>query len=57
MKDLYQIKCPLCDAPMLYLHDDNTGVHSWHCEDCPAILFEYYDPDSLKGLAKSLKVI
>lgn len=46
-----RIKCPLCEAESLK-YIPYGGTHIWTCEDCPAILFEYWSPSDLEGLTK-----
>lgn len=53
--------CPLCGADSLYYAKvakgrDGAGemdyTHAWSCEDCPVIIFEYYDKKDIKNLKK-----
>lgn len=44
--------CPLCDSIMV--HKEYKGTHIWSCEDCPAVLFEFYDADNLVELSRYL---
>ena len=48
-----KIICPLCSASMEYKQISDT--HVWSCEDCPAILFEYYSDTNTAELSDFLK--
>jgi len=48
LKEQYYVECPLCGAIMAWGYSNNT--HAWICEECPAILFEYYNKQDLKNL-------
>lgn len=46
--------CPLCeDETLVYRSEEAT--HVWICEICPAILFEYWFDEDIKGLEKTIK--
>lgn len=47
-----QTVCPLCDSMMI--HKEYKGTHIWSCEDCPAVLFEFYDAGNLVELSRYL---
>ena len=53
--------CPICNSKSMELKGDytppgdfefNSGV--WACEDCPAVVFEYYNDNSFLALKKLL---
>lgn len=46
------ITCPLCGGNMIYKKCNST--HIWKCQDCPAILFEYYGIKDIKNLKREL---
>lgn len=46
------ITCPLCGGNMIYKKCNST--HIWKCQDCPAILFEYYGIKDIKNLKGEL---
>jgi|SRR5699024_3001552 len=49
-------KCPLCEADsMVYTEIKNINAlegvtHKWSCEDCPALLVEYYTQADIDAL-------
>lgn len=47
------MKCSLCDGKMDY--DEKKGTHIWVCEDCPCVMFEYYEDKDLNNLTNRLK--
>ena len=42
------IKCPFCNGNMTFKEKNNTYI--WVCDDCPNIMFEFYDFDDLVNL-------
>lgn len=44
--------CPLCNGEMRYKKHNNT--HIWVCEECPNVMFEYYDNENIADLSEFL---
>ncbi len=42
-KDMPPLECPLCKAPTLEYRQIKGRTHAWVCEECPAVLMEFYD--------------
>jgi ssDNA-binding Zn-finger/Zn-ribbon topoisomerase 1 len=42
------LKCPCCNGNLKY--QESVKTHTWVCEDCPIIMFEYYTLEDLENL-------
>lgn len=52
------LTCPMCNWAMNLIDTESNGsVPHWvrSCDECPAVLFEYYDDSNIERLKKCLK--
>lgn len=54
--NVFETVCPHCESEMEYrkifrVKDNETDTHIWNCTECPNVLFEFMDSDSLHLLA------
>jgi predicted chitinase len=52
--------CPLCECPKMTLkktHNPTTNkdIFYWTCEECPAILMEYTDPNDATSISQAIE--
>jgi hypothetical protein len=57
-----EMRCPCCNGELIYgivgTNDEfnkTTETHTWICEECSLVMFEYYTSENIKGLKKRLK--
>lgn len=58
-----KIKCQLCGGKVQYKElktvkgsfNYNEFTHIWVCDDCPMVMFEYYDKQNTKTINKYLE--
>jgi len=57
-----EMKCPCCGGELIYVivgtndeFNKITKTHTWSCEECSIVMFEYYTSENIKGLKKRLK--
>jgi|SRR5690625_2712224 len=55
-KHLAPFKCPLCESDSMEYREIKNNkalsglTHKWVCEECPAVLFEYYTQADIEAL-------
>lgn len=49
VKSIKLLIYPLCKGEMVY--GNNKKTHIWVCEECPAVIFEYWTNEDIENLA------
>lgn len=59
---LTEMKCPCCEGKLIYREIVSLNkmaieieTHTWSCQDCVIIVFEYYNSDDITGLKQMIK--